>query len=757
MLRTTLPAALAAVLTVLVLTSGAPAQQQLGPGLPTPRLIQLTPPGGQAGTSVEVTLTGQDLEQPEGLLFDDASLKAELLPEPASPVTDARRPAQPRRQGQLQNLVSVKFKVTVAAGAAQGNHDIRVVNKWGVSNPRTFVVGDLPEVAEKEPNNDVDQAQRVALNSTVNGIIATPTDVDYYVFAGKKGQRIVVSCLATTIDSRLTAALELYSSAGRQLAANRDYREGDAVLDCTLPEDGDYHVRVFDFTYTQGGPDYFYRLTVSTAPWIDAVFPPVLQPGRTQRLEVYGRNLPGGKLDPSALLDGRPLEKCVMTGQAPEDSQAHFRLDYRGLVAPKSTGLDGFEFRLRNDAGTSNPFLLGYARAPVVLDNGDNDTPESAQPVPVPCVIAGRIEKRRDRDWYLFHARKGDVYSIEAFGDRLGSPEDLYFQLRNAATKQVLTEQDDNPEIMNQFQFLTRTEDPPRYRFVAPADGDYQLLVASRESYIQAGPRHLYTVRIAPEEPDFRLVLMPQTPNNPEACVLPRGGYQYWVVYVWRQDGFTGDVELSAEGLPEGVTCVTQAVGKEQREGTLVLAAKANAPKWTGKVRVKGTATIDGRKVEREARAASVTWPAPQNTPPISRLDHDLVLAVRDEAPYTLTAGLDHATVTAGERVEVPVKLKRNWADFKVPVQVAALNLPSQQGNRQQNLQPLLTLNAGSEQGRVTLNINANAPPGVHTIVLRGLAQYQYAKEGKGQKQNLSVIEPSNPIVVTVLPRQGRR
>jgi hypothetical protein len=754
MCRPTLRTALAAVLTSLAVAAGAPAQQ-IGPGLPTPRLFILTPPGGRAGSTVEVTFTGVDLEKPEGLLFDDAGFKAEAVPEPVGPAPDPRRqPQQQRRQGQLGPDVSVKFKVTIPAGAALGNHDVRLVNKEGISNPRTFVVGDLPEVLEKEPNNDVDQAQRVELNSTVNGTIATPTDVDYYVFAGKKGQRVVVSCLATSIDSKLPAALELYGG-GRLLASNRDYREGDAVLDCTLPEDGDYQVRVFGFTYTQGSPDHFYRLTISTAPWVDAVFPPVVEPGKATRLEVYGRNLPGGKLDPSALCDGRPLEKCVVTWQAPKGPGVTERLAFRGLVPPKSTGLDGCEFRLRNEVGSSNPFLLTYAHAPVILDNGDNDTPESAQRVSVPCVIAGRIEKRRDRDWYAFTAKKGDVLSIEAFGDRLGAPEDLYFQLRSAATKQVLTEQDDNPEIMNPVHFLTRTEDPPRYRFVAPADGEYELLVASREAYIQAGPRFLYTVRIGPEEPDFRLVVMPHVPNDPEACVLPRGGRTYCTVYVWRQDGFSGDVELSADNLPEGVTCPPQTVGREQREGTLVLSATDDAPLGAGKIRVKGTAVIHGKKVEREARAASVTWSVQQNVPPVSRLDHDVVLAVRAEAPYTLTAGLDHAVVLQGEKVEVPVTVKRHGSDFKSPVQVAALNLPSPQGNRQQQLPALLTLNAGTDQGRVTLNINANAPPGRHTIVLRGQAPFTMPREGQQrQRQPMTVFEPSEPIVVTVLPKQ---
>src|SRR5581483_6787220 len=196
---------------------------------------------------------------------------------------------------------AARFKVTVGADVPLGIHDARLVNKWGISNARAFVVGDLPEVQEKEPNNDVEQAQRIELNSTVQGVINAPTDVDYYVFAGKKGQRVVVSCLASSIDSRFNAQLEVYDSQGKRLASNRHYSGTEALTDLTLPNDGDYYVRLVEFTHSQGTPEHFYRLTVSTAPWIDAVFPPMVEPGKPAQVTVYGRNLPGGTPDPSVV------------------------------------------------------------------------------------------------------------------------------------------------------------------------------------------------------------------------------------------------------------------------------------------------------------------------------------------------------------------------------------------------------------------------------------------------------------------------
>jgi hypothetical protein len=732
----------------------APAQQQRQT-YPSPRLLVLSPNGGRASTTFELTLSGQDLEEPEGLLFSQPGIKADPIGTPNRPKPDPRmrRP----NPGQPQALTTARFKVTIPADTAVGIHDVRLVSRWGISNPRAFVVGDLAEVLEKEPNDDVDKAQRVELNSTINGTISTPTDVDYYVFAGKKGQRVLASCLSSSIDSRLLAAVELYDPAGRLLTSNRNYSGTDALLDATLPADGDYQVRVFCFTYTQGSPQHFYRLSITTAPWIDAVYPPMVEPGKPTPVTVYGRNLPGGQPDPSAVLDGCVLEKLTATIEPPKDPEAAHRLRYAGYVAPKSAALDGFAYRVRNDAGTSNPYLITFARAPVVLDRGDNDDAEHAQEIPLPCEIAGRIEARRDHDWYSFTAHRGEVYSIEAYADRIGAPMNLYFALRNAKGQTVAQSADSN-EVLHPQQFFSRTDDPQRYRFSVPADGTYTLMVTSREASIQCGPRDLYRVRIAPEQPDFRLIVMPPSTNSPEGCTLHQGGHQYYAVHVWRLDGFNGDVTLRAEGLPAGVSCPTQTVAGTTKQGVLALNAGPEAESWTGRIRVIGTATIAGREVVREARPATITWPVPPqiNVATVSRLDRDLVLAVRDKAPFTLNAKTDKELfVQSGQRVTVALKVVRRDSEFKAPVQVTAVNLVP--GLIANNNQPL-TIAPGKDEANVVLNVGVNVQPGTYTVVFRGLAQVPVVRDARTkQRQNLALIQPSNPVTVTVLPRQVAR
>src|SRR3954471_10161448 len=86
----------AALLGLLLLYGSAAAQQQLvGNALPNPRLNTLVPAGGKAGTVVEVTFTGTDLEDPEGLLFSHPSIKAEPIIPPPPPPPDPKKPPTP--------------------------------------------------------------------------------------------------------------------------------------------------------------------------------------------------------------------------------------------------------------------------------------------------------------------------------------------------------------------------------------------------------------------------------------------------------------------------------------------------------------------------------------------------------------------------------------------------------------------------------------------------------------------------------------
>jgi hypothetical protein len=772
-----------AVSAAWAIASPAAAQQPPPPGLPTPRINNVFPAGAQAGAAPRtaalfgatfpltgvVTVTGFDLDEPTGLLFSHPGITGEYLPpRPAAP--DSKRKDPPRKQ--QGPTTAHRFRVTVDWDVPPGTYDLRVVNKWGVSNPRAFVVGELPEVTEKEPNNDVPEAQRVEIGTTVNGVIQSGTDVDYTVFAARKGQRVVVHCRASSIDSRARPMVEVFDVAGKKLTQNRGVRDADAVADLTIPADGDYYVRLSEFTYQSGSPDHVYRLTISSAPWIDAVFPPAIEPGKPARVTLYGCNLPGGEPADGFTIDGRSLEKLTVTVTPPKGPQAATRLTLRDRIDPAIALQDGFEYRLRGPGGFSNPVPIFLAREKVVTKQNTGGTrPETAEPIPAPCEVAGMIHKKGDRDWYRFEAKKGEVFLVELLGERIGSPTDFYFSVVNPANKNqdLSGEQDDDPDSLHPVEFFTRTSDPPTYRFTAPADGNYLVAVGSRESAFLTGPQTIYRLRVSPPRPDFRVVVKPFTRSYQTGSAGRQGGTEAFEVFVHRIDGFIGPVTVTAGGLPAGVTAKPTMIGPAARWGILVLSIDPSAEAYTGPITVTATAEVDSKTLTREARPASVTWGSPlgSNVPVVARLDRSLVLAVRPEpAFFGLTPDVGKATVRAGgkdEKRPAPLAVKQGenlilpvkatWTGSDKPnVTVAADPMaPNPQANPV-TVQPGMQLTKDNPEGTVTINVRANAPPGTYSVVLRGESQVPFAKDPNAKKGNVSAVAFAEPVVLTVLP-----
>ena len=199
------PRFLASVLALSALACAlgeAAAQNRQPSGLASPRLYQLSPSGAKAGTTVKLVVAGRNLEDAEKLVFSKPGIKAKLVPPPVAEIDPKTKKAKPITGALPADLFA--FEVTVPADTPLGLCDVRVVNKFGVSNARAFMIGDLAEVAEVEPNNEDTTAQKIALNSTVNGTFAGPQDVDYYTFPATKGQRVVVSRLSMLADRQET-------------------------------------------------------------------------------------------------------------------------------------------------------------------------------------------------------------------------------------------------------------------------------------------------------------------------------------------------------------------------------------------------------------------------------------------------------------------------------------------------------------------------------------------------------------------------
>ena len=156
-------------------------------------------------------------------------------------------------------------------GDAPPSRQIQVTSNGLTSNAIRFVVGDIPETAEAEPNDAVDQANKVQVPVILNGRVQQSGDADHFTFSASKGQKLVMDVRARRLDSPLDSIITLLTTAGGQLAENddtEDLSEGlithhaDSYLSYTFQADGDYVLRLGD-VQAQGGGEYAYRLRIT--------------------------------------------------------------------------------------------------------------------------------------------------------------------------------------------------------------------------------------------------------------------------------------------------------------------------------------------------------------------------------------------------------------------------------------------------------------------------------------------------------------
>ncbi len=336
----------ALLLALALVCSLAPPAPCQTPSLPAARLFAIYPAGGKLGTTFDVTIAGTDLDDARQLHFADPGITG--VPKMGEPALGQTGP-QP---------IAGQFTVTIKPEVKPGIYEARAVGKYGISNPRAFVVGTQPELLEVEPNNSLKVATEVPLGTVVNGRSDAAADLDFFKFAAKAGQRVIVDCWAFRIDSRMDATLVLYDAAGTELTRNRDTNRRDALIDFAVPKDGEYYVELHDFLYA-GSNEYFYRLSIGVGPYLDFVFPPSGLAGSQNAYTVYGRNLPGGQPAKDVAVDGKQLEMLTVNIPLPADKALD--LVWGSMVEPAESGIDAIEYRLSSPQGVSNPLLLSIA------------------------------------------------------------------------------------------------------------------------------------------------------------------------------------------------------------------------------------------------------------------------------------------------------------------------------------------------------------------------------------------------------------
>ena len=589
-----------------------------------------------------------------------------------------------------------KYVVTIATDCPSGIYEARVMTRLGISSSRVFSVDNMPESIQKSSNTSVATAMELAVNSICNGVI-TAKSVDHYRFAAKQGSRYIIHCAAKGIDSKLDAVLILADASGQDLVAER--RGG--MLDFTAPADGIYVVKVHELTF-RGGSEFFYRLSLQEIP-----------------------------------------EKAPLPSFASTRSVSSFSWPPEGLAEK------------------------------AVVTEVEPNAPTQSQKITLPCDIAANFFPAADVDCYEFAAKKGDVWWIELASERLGLPTDASILVQRATgegaslTWADVAEYSDIASPMRPSSNGYAYDGPPYDAGSADVlgkleikeDGIHRLQVTDLFGGTRSDPRNIYRLVIRQAAPDFTLVAWPlhmELRNGDRAAfskpIALRGGATMAMeVVVIRRDGFDGEIELSMEGLPEGVTAKGLKIAAGKSRGIMLVSAAQDAPRSISNAKFLGRANIHGQTVTRLCRMAELKWPVPDSRGeiPEPRLVADVPVSVSgfESTPLTIVASENKVwEVGANDQLTIPLKHLRRSEFSAATLQLRTF------GEGFERV-PQFDVNLTEDSSNAVLNVgNLKIPPGDYLIAFYGgaVAKYRYCPEAiplaealarQSEKDTISIAE----------------
>lgn len=619
--------------------------------LPLPRLLTMMPAGGTAGGQVEVVVSGERLEEAGSLRFSHPGLTA-------TP-----------KAGPDGAAVAGSYVVAIAADVPVGVYDAAVVTPLGVSAPRAFSVGTLPETVRAAANTTLETATPLAIGSLCNAF-TTGQAVDHYRFEAHRGQRVVIECAARGIDSRLQPVLVLADAAGRDIVVER--RGG--MLDVAIPDDGAYVVKVHDLSF-QGGPPFFYRLSIREAAAGE------VPPAHPAVRGVSAYSWPPAALPPApATVEAEPNDAVPQPVTLPCDVAGAF------LTA---ADVDGYEFEAQ--AGDVWWIEVASERLGAPTD---------------PAVVVQRVIGSGPDE------RLEDVAELADIASPLRPSTNHYSY-------------DGPPYDAGSADVLGSV--------TIKESGRHRLRIRDLFGGTRSEPRSVYRLVVRKAAPDFALVgwgLHMELRNGDrndlsKTPALRPGSTVAFEVVALRRDGFDGPIALDVEGLPPGVTAAGLTIPQGAGRGIVLLTAAADAQPASAPLRIVGRATIGDASSVRPCAIASVAWPVRDHWQeiPITRLLAEPTVSVGsvETAPLTIeSAATGPVEAVAGTTVRLPLRLAKRSEFSGGVLQLRAFG-PGFEGLPAFDV----PLSADGHDAVIDLE-KLKIAPGDHTIAFYGTAIVRY-------------------------------
>lgn len=580
-------------------------------GAVAPVLNLAEPSGAKRGTTLEVRLRGDRLADAEEILLYRPGIRVEEITS---------------KTGR-----EVKVRLRIEADCALGEHFLRVRTATGVSALRMFFVGPFDPIDEREPNDKAAAAQKIALNTTVQGTLAAE-DEDWFAVEVAAGQRISAEVEGARLGrTMLDPVLVLRDPTGRVLAKSDDtpLLGHDAHLSVVAPAAGTYTVQLRDAVYSGV---HTYRLHVGDFPRPAVLFPPGGQAG--SRLAVRFLGGAGEEARREITLPQEPVDRFAVTPTADHTPPAPNWL----RVSP-------------------------FPNAPSVEAGRTRETAAKIDAT-VPFAFNGIIAGAEQPAFVRFAARKDQHLEFQVIARRVGSPLDPVVTVFGPKVN-TLGSNDDA---------AGHPDSSVRVRI--PEDAEYTVRVADQLG--RGGPLHVYRLEIMEVVPSVALKV-PDTARydyeTRKSIVVPRGNRFALLLNVTR-DGYNGDLRLRFDGLPAGITAEDCVVGSGVSAVPVVFSAAPDAVVAGNLLAPRVEPVKEGEPGVRSSFRHTVDWVRIQNDTVYVRSEVDRIAAAVVEAvPYQVSVKAPGVPLVQSGETELAVTATRD-AGFEEQITVKLLWSP---------------------------------------------------------------------------------
>ncbi len=639
---------------------------------------------GQRGTTVEVTMTGVCLENPQEVIFYGPGIRAVGL---SSETND-------------KFASTLKCSFEIAADCPAGEHVFRVRTAKEITNASTFIVTPFRVLDEEEMkpngNDTIATAMSVAPDVTIRGRLdRNPRgDVDLYRVPSSAGRRLSVeldSVRATDQrflhpQANLDTALRILDAEGRELAAVDDtpLRNQDPVISILLPTDGFVFVEVRRSLFLAADQPYCLHIG-----------------GFRRPLAAY----------PAGGPTGTPVRVSFLG-----DAEGGYE---ETVGVPPEVGT----FSWFGDA--PSPLDLRSSGFPNVLE----ETAAAMTPVPaLPAALNGILETPGDTDAFRVSVKKGDRYRVRVYASALGTAVDPTIRIvpldvdgkagpvELAADDAKLVDRDIFGATPYSGSMVPDTLDPSVI-WVPKSDGDYLIEVG--DAVDGGGETHVYRVEIETPPELVYIVLESQVYYWQEAVrttslAVPRGGR--WTVNLFLRPAqgsvFKGDMEIVARGLPPGLRMLPTRVPAGHATWPVQIVADESAPQGAALVTFEAT-SVD------------------PTTPLASRCQHNLpfcnffsgdawktlrldrfVAGVVEPAPLSIDIDPPAAPLLRSGELTIPVRITRK-PGFDEPIEIQFAYVPKGLA-----VQEKTTVAAGASEATMRISAKGDAALGSRPLVV---------------------------------------